>query len=358
MTHVLHARNVNGALSDALHYLVHHGTEMSSRNGPVLVAPGPVITEYTRPLERVLFSPQRNANPFFHLMEALWMLAGRNDVEWPALFNKHFTSFSDDGVTAWGAYGWRWRSFFGYDQLKLIANELRARPDSRRAVLGMWNAAEDTAMSDGTGARTPWGSFSDLEGAIAGGRDVPCNTNVYFDRIGEGGALNMTVCCRSNDIIWGAYGANAVHFSILQEYMAAAIGCPVGVYRQFSNNWHMYTELYPQIVTRQSMQALALDASIHDDYRLPDMRPFPLVSTELAQWDEDLREFMGDPMGDTVYADPFFGGVAAPMYTAWYEWKQKDLHHALTAANHIIAPDWRQACVAWLERRKEALANG
>ena len=44
----------------------------------------------------------------------------------------------------------------------------------------------------------------------------------------KNGRLQMTVHCRSNDIIWGTYGANAVHFSILQEYVAARIGVDLG----------------------------------------------------------------------------------------------------------------------------------
>jgi hypothetical protein len=46
----------------------------------VLVSQTPVVTCYSAPTQRVLFSPMRDANPFFHLMEALWMLAGRDDV--------------------------------------------------------------------------------------------------------------------------------------------------------------------------------------------------------------------------------------------------------------------------------------
>ena len=32
--------------------------------------------------------------------------------------------------------------------------------------------------------------------------------------------LCMTVCNRSNDMLWGAYGANVVHMSMLQEFVA------------------------------------------------------------------------------------------------------------------------------------------
>ena len=52
------------------------GKRKDSRNGPVLEFPEPVLICYNRPVERVLFYPSRDANPFFHLMEGLWMLVG------------------------------------------------------------------------------------------------------------------------------------------------------------------------------------------------------------------------------------------------------------------------------------------
>src|SRR5437667_129280 len=130
--------NVNQCLSECLQWLLAAGVEENSRNGPVLVSPEPVMVTYTRPQERVLFSPLRDANPFFHLMEALWMLAGRNDVEWPAYFASNMRNYSDDGKIFHGAYGYRWRKAMSFDQLALIARELKANSESRRCVLQMW----------------------------------------------------------------------------------------------------------------------------------------------------------------------------------------------------------------------------
>src|SRR6185369_13562421 len=101
--------NVNQALMEGLHWLLAVGEKEDSRNGLVLVSPVPVMTTYLRPCQRVLFSPMRDANPFFHLMEALWMLAGRDDLAWPLYFNSKFGAYSDNGVTVHGAYGHRWR---------------------------------------------------------------------------------------------------------------------------------------------------------------------------------------------------------------------------------------------------------
>lgn len=341
---IIHAQSVSDALNEGLWKLHSGGIVESSRNGDVLVMPGPVMTVYYQPARRVLFSPMRDANPFFHLMESLWMLGGRNDLAFPMKFNSRFREYSDDGKTIWGAYGWRWRRFFGYDQLHAIIHELRRNPNSRRAVLAMWNAM-DHASDDGEYV------FPDLVVATNGGRDVPCNTHAYFDC--RGGALNMTVCNRSNDAIWGAYGANAVHFSILQEYLAAMIEVPVGVYRQFSNNLHLYLD----IVKRENIVTLANDVIGSDKYTTTHAHvgTMPLVDCGLAGWHQDLNRFLSR---DGLWNDRagwesrFIGEVAVPMYQAHDAWRNKQYDEAKEYASRIVAWDWRVACLEWLERRE------
>lgn len=326
----IHAVNVNDAYAMALRRLKYAHTVEKSRNGDVWVFPEPVMTIYQKPWQRVLFSPLRNANPFFHVMEALWMLAGHNDVEWPAYFAKNIANYSDDGKTMHGAYGRRWRSAVGYDQLEVIAQELKKNPETRRAVLQMWDAT----------------GFDDLHTAVAGGKDVPCNTHVYFDC--RGGVLNMTVLCRSNDLYWGCYGANAVHFSFLQEFMAAWVGVPTGLYRQFSNNLHLYTN----VVNPIQIDALAEDAGIYDIY-FHGIQRFPLVRYNIMQWQTELGWFMEDPLNSrsTAFTEPFFTGVALPMYRAWWLRKQGQAPEGVTLA----AKDWEAACNQWLMRNKRTL---
>lgn len=329
--------NVNQAVAEGFAWLRRAGVEESSRNGPVIVAEEPVLTTYLRPQERVLFSPLRDANPFFHVMEALWMLAGRQDVAFLTYFNKNFAQYSDDGVTQWGAYGARWRHWFGYDQLKFIVKELKRNSASRRCVLTMWDA-------------TTLEFKSDLHVGAHGGKDVPCNTQAYVDL--RGGALNLTVTCRSNDMLFGGYGANAVHMSILQEYLAAAVGAPVGLYRQFSNNYHVYPEVIGKDAPpREQLWRLAVDAAAHDYYQQDKVRSFPLVNTDIVTWDIDLEKFFANPLrARSEYEDIFFSRVVDPMYKAWHERKEEGLN-GLTYAQTIIAPDWRAACLAWIDRR-------
>src|ERR1035441_9587000 len=90
---VIDARNVNDAWDQARNLLNQTHVARPSRYGDVWEFPQPVTTLYRNPLERVLFNPLRNANPFFHLFESLYLLSGREDVAWLAQFNPLSKSF-------------------------------------------------------------------------------------------------------------------------------------------------------------------------------------------------------------------------------------------------------------------------
>jgi len=249
---VLEVRNVHAALPQGLDLIAKHSVSRDSRFGKVLVLPWPVATVYSHPLERVIFWEERDANPFFHLYEALWMLAGRNDVEPLLRYVKTFNQFSDDGETIHDAYGHRWRKrFHGVDQIREIVYALKQNRDDRRCVLQMWSPESDLGRV---------------------GKAFPCNLTATF-QVGVQGKLDMTVFCRSNDMILGAYGANAFHFSMLLEYMAARIGVEPGVYTQISTNMHIYDHALNKGMTRM----------LHNlDYYLDQLGPYPPRSVEVT----------------------------------------------------------------------------
>jgi thymidylate synthase len=319
---IISARNVNEALLLGLHAVNEYGVLRDSRVGPVMVFQTPVTTIYENPTERVVFFPERDANPFFHFMEGLWMIAGRNDVEWISRFNSSIVQFSDNGRDFHGAYGYRWRKHFGFDQLDTIAYLLRLNPDDRRIVLQMWDPKVDLARA---------------------GKDFPCNTSIKF-RINDG-RLDMTVENRSNDMIWGAYGANAVHFSMLQEFMAGWIGVPVGHYWQISTNFHAYVN-----VMEKHSSLLGLSPGF-DDYSLGNVEPYPMIDCDIETWQRELNMFIND--GPIIgFQSKFFKRVAIPMLMAWQAFKAKQHDNAIDILmDNCEAKDWRKAAVEWIRRR-------
>ena len=329
MTKTINSRNVHEAFILGVDAFTWDGDvqEQDSRAGATLEFDGPVVTTYEKPCERVLFWEGRDANPFFHFMEGLWMLQGREDVEFLTHYNKGMEAFSDNGFTLNGAYGYRWREFYEKDQLDVVVKRLQDNPDDRRCVVAMWECNNDLDRDT---------------------LDTPCNTHIYFKV--RNNKLNMTVCCRSNDMIWGAYGANAVHFSMLQEYMAARIGVEVGVYNQVSDSFHVYTELFNSMKEK-------LPEFDYYTFKYPmvgnpykTISVFPMVN-DPEEFDGDLDAFFrGQQNG---FANHFFSDVAIPMKTAWDMHKlDQNTRGAISLLYSFCkAEDWQIACVEWLERR-------
>jgi len=339
--YTINVRNVCEALPAGVELLMSEGEREITRAGECLVAPGPVMTATERPCERVLLSAVRDANPFFHIAEALWMLAGRDDAAFLNTFIRNFGerfAESASGKENWetggkihGAYGRRWRKSFGFDQLNTVVEKLQANSEDRQCVIQMWDA--DRYHSN------------DLIGVW---KDRPCNTHIYL-RI-HNSHLDFTVCCRSNDAVWGAHGANAVHFSVLQEYLAARIGVTVGTMYQLSNNYHIYIDELNRLGRRTS-GTTPLPVALTDN-RWHEF-PQPLVH-DADSFDLEVQDLLLNYNGKwepTAFKNKFLSETAVPMFRAHRLCKIKRFDFALEAAEKIKSPDWQLASKEWIERR-------
>lgn len=305
--------NAPEAYTDGLWKLAICGVEGESRNGRVITIPGPTTLEIVNPMERVLFHPTRDANPYFHLMEFVWMMAGSNDAEWISQFNKRMMEYADDNILR-GAYGWRWAN--PSPQVSDAIALLQESPGTRQAVLSMWDPTYD-----GPSARTS---------------DRPCNTHIYLR--GDRGRLDMTVCNRSNDFLWGMLGSNVVHMTMLHELIARATGLPLGFYRVFTNNLHVYPDM-------PRFEEIWNDRTDYDYYDR--VSPLPIL-----QENETYEEFVGDAKQMVEHGLPFsyrtewFRTVAEPMHEAYlYPEMREELNST------IAAQDWRLVCQEWCARR-------
>lgn len=292
-----------------------------TRAGEARVWPEPVVTVTTHPDRCVLLDRNRKANPFFHMYEALWMLSGSQDSTMLDRFVSDFSErFGESDGRQHGAYGWRWRQHFSIDQISIAVHRLKASPNDRRVVIAMWDPFVDAF-------------FPAAENVPA---DIPCNTHIY-PRIIDG-KLSLTICCRSNDAIWGAHGANAVHFSFLLQYMAALLDVGVGPMYQLSNNYHMY-----------SASAKQLDP---EPPEAPWEKMLPLVTKESRMgFVFDANKFIFDPTNaDGQITDPWIKNVAVPMVLCHDAWRAKDKKEAKKLAGEIACPVWGMAAEQWLTK--------
>ena len=334
---VIKTRNVNQVLPELMYKMNTLGVVNDTRNGPVVKLPEPLTICYEKPCERVIFWPERDANPFFHFLESLWMMAGRNDVAFLKNIVGSMEQFSDDGKTFHGAYGFRWRHHFDKDQVWVIAQALKSNPDCRRQVMGIWDPRVDLG---------------------ADSKDVPCNTQVFFSRQNETQSLDMMVTNRSNDVVWGMTGANVVHFSFLQELISGLIGCQVGKYWQATMNAHLYLDKHEKLMDIMQDYAFPSSSSINENdlYTKGDVTPTPLLSAGspnrlLLELDTFLQD--GVVLG---MHDKFLRSVASPMKRAMEWFKSSKGEHKYTETLNILDEmpedsDWRRASEEWVGRR-------
>lgn len=321
------AQNAPEAYTEALNAMRIHGVTEESRNGPVLTIQKPVYLTIENPTQRVITDPLRNANPFFHCMEAIWMFAGSDDVRWLEQFNKGYRNYADINTDIiHGAYGHRWRKHFGRDQIQRVAELLERDSTTRRAVLGMWD---------------PTGDLDDH-------KDLPCNTHILFRATNIG--LDMTVINRSNDLIWGMLGANVVHMTMLHELIADAAGLSIGSYHVFTTNLHMYKSL-------ENYEAILETREPPVDAYIKGIRSLPMLNNDetLAEFLHDAEEFV-EKGKLTDFKCLWFTVVAVPMYMAW---KVRKLNppQAMRYALVIEADDWRTSCLEWMARKNTSLST-
>lgn len=259
----------------------------------------------TNPMDRVLYHRKRNANPFFHLMECIWMFAGSNE-RWITQFNKQMEQYMDYGVFH-GAYGHRWRNHFGFDQINLVLRMLRADRGTRRAHVSLWNPTCDLDQ---------------------GYKDIPCNLGITFQV--RSNKLNGYVFNRSNDLIWGMLGTNCVHFSALLEVVANCAGLPMGSLYQITINPHIYERHWP-----------LLDVPNAEDAPVGCFPDFPIDAMDYEKWVEDCVSFLNYGHKGH-YRHEFLNKVAVPMHAAYIE-KSK------AALDLVHASDWRKAGELWWE---------
>lgn len=224
--------NLNDVLSTIYRNVLTGGVQRSPRGQRVLEWPSPVLIELQKHDLPWSFVSGRKFNPFFAMAEVVWILAGRNDVDFISYYNSKIKDFSDDGVTFHGAYGHRFRAYpmlvslegelyaDCVDQIALVIARLRKDPQTRQAVLGLWNPSLD--LKDGS-------------------KDYPCNNLCYFSQ--RDGALDMSVVRRSNDMVWGL-PYNQVQFYFLHAMIAGALGAEMGHYNEFVQNMHVYLDNY------------------------------------------------------------------------------------------------------------------
>lgn len=214
-------RNANEALPDLLRQVLVKGHLTESRNGRTKELTMQQIT-LTDPSPAEITVPGRKVSLPAQIAETMWLLAGRNDIEWLSHYLPRAAEFSDDGKTWRGGYGPRLRDFGGTpslegtDQLAHVVRLLEEDPTTRRAVLNIYNPEVDTEP----------------------GKDIPCNNWVHL--LPRDGVLHAHVAIRSNDLMWGWSGINSFEWTSLLTIVAGLTGLQRGSITFSISSLHLY----------------------------------------------------------------------------------------------------------------------
>lgn len=259
-------KNATSAFQDCLNKILQEGQTVLVRGHEVKELRSQLV-KIASPLERVYVLPKRNNNIFAMIAETIWVMAGRNDLEFLSYYLPRAIDFSDDNKIWRGAYGPRLRNWQGIDQFKEVATILNRDPQSRRAVMIIFDPAKDFVDS----------------------KDIPCNNWLHFMK--RDNRLHMNAVIRSNDILWGFSGINTFEWSVLHEMMSYWTGSVVGDFSYFVSSLHLYSRHYKRA---EEIVAAAKDKTLYDFgfAHTPFHTPLEMFDDALLhwfKWEEKIR---------------------------------------------------------------------
>jgi thymidylate synthase len=204
---------INGYV-DLVHHVLKHGKEAAPRGMKTREIEDAVIriddVRNTLPL-----GVGRGTVPGIGAVEACQLLAGVATPKLVIEVGPMFKNYAEDNGVFHGAYGARTT-----DQYAPVIERLKKDPDSRQALVTIWNPVLDLLPNK---------------------RDYPC-TILHQFRIRDN-KLNMSVYMRSNDVWLGA-AYDFFQFTRVQIAMASVLGVAPGSYAHHVGSLHIYEQHY------------------------------------------------------------------------------------------------------------------
>ncbi|MEV4033688.1 thymidylate synthase [Streptomyces umbrinus] len=265
----------------------------------------------TQPRARLLYAPPaRVLNPAFAAAETVWHLSG-SDAPWIFDYNAKLREFADDGVLR-GAYGPRMRNWAGdVDQLHRVVEILKEDPDSRRAVIQLYDPAQDAA----------------------GHKDVPCTLGFSFHL--RAGRLHMSTSMRGQDV-WIGLPYDLFFYTTLQELVASWLDAALGDFHHHVSSLHIYEHHLDQAE------------------ELTEVTASPVMPELATQW-EGFDHLLSQVEVGAATGHPGWDAMAETM-RSYRLWKSGLREQAWRAADTIAGP-LGHALIGWygeLARRTKA----
>ena len=172
-----------------------------------------VLLEVTNPRAR-LSRTETRGKPYSCLGELCWYLAKTNDLGFISYYIPAYKKYAD-GDEIFGGYGPRLFDWKGEDQWTNVTSILKNNPDSRKAVIQLFDARD----------------------ILEEHNDIPCTCTLQF--MIRHNQLHMFTNMRSNDAFWGL-PHDIFSFTMLQEIMARTLCVELGTYKHIAGSLHLY----------------------------------------------------------------------------------------------------------------------
>ena len=208
------------------------------------------------------------------IYELLWMLKGNSNIGYLEENGvRIWREWADENGDLGPVYGVQWRSWpvsdgHVIDQIKLVADQIKANPNSRRLIVSAWNVAEIDKMA------LP-----------------PCHLLFQF-YVAEG-KLSCQLYQRSADVFLGV-PFNIASYALLTMMFAQACGLLAGEFVHTFGDLHLYLNHKEQAEEQLSrtpfaLPTMKLNPSISDilgfgfeDFTLLDYRAHPHIKASVS----------------------------------------------------------------------------
>ena len=208
------------------------------------------------------------------IYELLWFLQGNTNVHY---LQEHgvriWNEWADENGELGPVYGHQWRSWPDYDggsidHIKIILDQIKNNPNSRRMLVSAWNVAEVNKMA------LP-----------------PCHTMFQF--YVADGRLSLQLYQRSADTFLGV-PFNIASYALLCMMVAQVCGLKPGDFIHTTGDTHLYLNHLEQArlqLTREPrpLPKMRINPDVKDlfafqyeDFQLEDYDPWPHIKAEVS----------------------------------------------------------------------------
>jgi len=258
---------------DLMQHVLDHGTKKSDRTGTGTTSVFGYQMRFDLSQGFPLVTTKKcHLKSIIH--ELLWFLQGSTNTKY----------LKDNGVSIWDewadengnlgpVYGKQWRSWEAVDgrvidQIKIVVDQIKNNPDSRRIIVSAWNVGELDRM------------------ALA-----PCHA--FFQFYVADGKLSCQLYQRSADIFLGV-PFNIASYALLTMMMAQVCDLEPGDFVHTFGDAHLYSNHMEQVALQLSraprtLPAMKINPEVKDifdfkfeDFTLEGYDPYPAIKAPVA----------------------------------------------------------------------------